>query len=350
MCRRRRFFCRHPIYPPPSPLVALYPLAFKLRGVRRASGDGLPILVLLLNRIPFLYTPIVPTTENHTVALDAQKQRLDVQDLSYLDLRALRAAASFSQRLVARGSLLRFADFSDSAHRGADFRGADLCGADFSRSDLTEADFTGANLEGARFHGAELARANFTSSILIGANFSSTDVSGAIFALADIRGATFRRARYHAIPQHYPRGLDTAIISRTAMPERFWRFVKGALPDDCSSRSGTPRQKRAADVTARRYWARKRAPDMLSNIRIQELVGCEIDRSNYQHYVREYRRLCGTADWLPTRKAGSALSDVVDDPRHSEICRKAMLLAQDKIRTENAWRRSRELARQQAGE
>jgi uncharacterized protein YjbI with pentapeptide repeats len=75
------------------------------------------------------------------------------------------------QGLVARGALLRDADFRRCRLSGACFDGANLSNAHFAGADLRGATFRNADLEGADFSGADLRGACLSGARLTAASF-----------------------------------------------------------------------------------------------------------------------------------------------------------------------------------
>jgi hypothetical protein len=144
------------------------------------------------------------------------EQRYVAEGLSRDDLRALLATRDWSGRealslivaerdlagLVARGAILRNADFRRAALAAADFSAANLSNASFAGADLRGASFRGADVEGAEFDGADLA----------GADFRDASVFGATFAGAKVDAQTaFDRERLEALAESERRFVEEAL-------------------------------------------------------------------------------------------------------------------------------------------
>lgn len=125
-----------------------------------------------------------PWNEERFVASGITKQEaariLAQRDISGRDLLGLDGSDRDLSGLVARGALLR----------NANFRRANLGGACFDGTNLTNAQFIDANLNGASLRNADLEGANFIGCDLRGADLRGASIFGAIFLDTKLGQAT----------------------------------------------------------------------------------------------------------------------------------------------------------------
>jgi DMSO/TMAO reductase YedYZ molybdopterin-dependent catalytic subunit len=141
-----------------------------------------------------------PWLQQRYIAPSLTKQQaaalIAARDFSGRDLRGISASGHGLSGLVARGALLRDADFRRCDLRGACFDGANLTNAHLEAADLRLATFRGADLEGANFTAADLGGADLSGASLFGATFMA-ERDGA----AEGTGAQFDAATRLAIEQ-----------------------------------------------------------------------------------------------------------------------------------------------------